>query len=91
MVYTENEIELLWLIKPSTIYDEYQTGQRHGRLYKCDQPWNEIELSWSIGLDVLQDKNQRGQWPYWSYMYGLRQKWNWVVVSTGTGVIYDKN
>ena len=34
VVYTEKETKLLWLIGPSAIYHENQTGQWHDRLYK---------------------------------------------------------
>ena len=27
-IYTENDIEQLWLIRPSEVYDENQTGQQ---------------------------------------------------------------
>ena len=34
-MYTENKIDLSWLIRLGAIYDENQTGQECDRLYRC--------------------------------------------------------
>ena len=42
VVHAKNEIDLLWLIKLGTMFDENQTGQRREWLYRLGlgQNWN---------------------------------------------------
>ena len=52
-IYIENNIKLLWSIRPGVVYDENKTWQCHERSYKrglCQ-----------IGSGVIYDENQTGQ------------------------------
>ena len=43
---------------------------------------NETRLLWLIELGTIYDKNQTKKWCDWSYKYGIRRKWNQIVVTT---------
>ena len=53
-VYTENDIELLWLIKPGTGYDENEIGKWRDWWYRCCLQWkqNSNSVLDQIGYDI---------------------------------------
>ena len=45
----------------------------------------ESKLLGFIWLGIVYDENQTGQQLDWSYRYGLRRKWNWLIVINRIG------
>lgn len=60
VVYIKNEIDLLWLIGLSTLYNENQTGQQYDPLYNSGLYQNRIELLGPIWLGTICEENQIG-------------------------------
>ena len=66
-VYTINEIELSWLIRPGVVTDENQIGQWCDQIYRCSLRWKRY---WIVKTDWI------GCWLWWK----LDRITTWLIV-----------
>ena len=85
------EIELLWSIGLSVIYDENIQENDVTNHVDAIYAKNDIKVSWLIKSGADCNENQIRQLHDLSYRHGLRWKQNWVAWQIKPSTFYDEN